>query len=222
MTSASPIRYPARLSTEPGAKALLTRLALAVLLLAPAAAVAAEKVVVFPLAPKLGVKPEVAEVVNDTFVSALQSRGVQVITQKDVENMMRLEQKKAALSVSVAQKLGSDTCTADTECLAQIGGALGARYLVTGSLSKLGGSLQFTAELMDQLKGKVVQRFNQISKRTGDDAYVHACYGGVGHSYESRKSRHPDERRHRSAARSRRQAGGRAEIVAWRPLVRSH
>ncbi|MFN7133952.1 MAG: SUMF1/EgtB/PvdO family nonheme iron enzyme, partial [Myxococcales bacterium] len=128
--------------------------------------------VVMPLKPKLGVQRAVAEVVNDAFVAALQARGAQVITQKDVDSMLGLEQRKAALNVEVARRMGEDGCAADTACLAEIGGALGATLLVTGSLSKLGGSLQFTAELLDQRKGQVIRRFHKAAPKSGDDAYL--------------------------------------------------
>ncbi|MFN7132057.1 MAG: hypothetical protein ACK4N5_08235, partial [Myxococcales bacterium] len=115
---------------------------LLIVLLPASSALAVEKVVVLPLAAGRGVEPALADVVSDAFAAALQARGLEVVTPRDVQNLLQLEREKAVLSVTVAQRLGEEACAADVECLQQLGGALGARYVVTGTLARIGGAVQ--------------------------------------------------------------------------------
>lgn len=61
-----------------------------------------------------------------------------VITQDDVRRMISFDRMKVALS-----------CENEASCLAEIGGALGARYLLAGSMSRLDKELVLSVTLID-------------------------------------------------------------------------
>lgn len=54
------------------------------------------------------------------------------------------------------------TCTNDTQCLLEIGGALGVDYLVAGSVGRLGEDFVISLKLMHMAKAEVVSRASEI------------------------------------------------------------
>lgn len=93
------------------------------------------------------VEPEIAAILDDLLITELTLKhGAQVIGSGDIEAMLNLEEQK--------DTLGCDEVT----CAAQIAGALGAGYLVTGSLSRLGDSLIVQLSLIDSKAIRVAAR----------------------------------------------------------------
>ncbi len=125
----------------------------------------AVKVMVLPLKPGPGVGKNSAEVLTGAFVTSLQSlQGLQVLTMKDVDDLLGFERKKAAVNVEVSKRLGEDVCTGDTSCLAEIGGALGTQFIVTGSIDKLGSLTALTVQVLDSRKATVIERHQERVK----------------------------------------------------------
>jgi TolB-like protein len=62
----------------------------------------------------------------------------EVITQDDIRRLISFERMKTAL-----------TCEDDADCLAEIGGALGARYLITGAIGRLEKSFVVSLSFID-------------------------------------------------------------------------
>src|SRR5206468_10972750 len=99
------------------------------------------------LNPGADVSKEVAQSAGELLVVALSETGkFDVITRSDVKAILGYE--------SQAQLLGCG----EASCMVDLGGALGAAYLVSGSLSKLGGQLQLVLSLIDVLKSSVGRR----------------------------------------------------------------
>lgn len=84
------------------------------------------------------VEPEIVAILDDLLATELSAKhDAQVISSSDIAAMLSVEQQKDAL--------GCD----DVTCAAEIGGALGARTLVTGSVSRLGEKLIVQLSLID-------------------------------------------------------------------------
>ena len=81
---------------------------------------------------------EVAQAAGEMLVVALSDTGkFDVITKADVKALLGYEAQ--------AQLMGCG----EASCMVDLGGALGAAYLVNGSLGRLGGQLQLTLALID-------------------------------------------------------------------------
>jgi len=69
------------------------------------------------------------------------------ITSQDIQQMLALEERK--------QTLG---CTTDSACIAEIGGALGADYMINGSVLQADGNYLVQLQLSNVKKARVEQR----------------------------------------------------------------
>ena len=99
------------------------------------------------LAPGAEVSKEIAQAAGELLVVALSETGrFDVITRSDVKAILGYEAQ--------AQLLGCG----EASCMVDLGGALGAAYLVSGSLSKLGGQLELVLSLIDVNKATVGRR----------------------------------------------------------------
>jgi hypothetical protein len=72
--------------------------------------------------------------------------GFEAISQSEISTLLNVEKQK--------QLLGC----ADESCLAEIGGALGAKLVLNGTLGKLGDSYVLSLQLLDTHKGKIQSR----------------------------------------------------------------
>jgi TolB-like protein len=123
--------------------------------LALAASVAASpKVAVMPVAGGEGVEGRTAEAVTEAVTAQVRRYGgVEVITQKDIQAVLSLEQQK--------QMLG---CRSES-CMAELGGALGVDRMVNGDLAKIGESWLFHLKLTDVVKVKVLAQSDRRLRR---------------------------------------------------------
>ncbi|MCC6808772.1 MAG: PEGA domain-containing protein [Deltaproteobacteria bacterium] len=78
--------------------------------------------------------------------------GLETVSSKDVAALISLEERKQLLG-------GYDARASD-----QVAGLLNARYVVAGSIGKLGAKLLVTAQLLDHASGIVVNRTTQEAK----------------------------------------------------------
>ena len=124
------------------------------ILCGPRAAWAEEKpgLAALNLNAQRGVEPDLAAMISDAALSVLRGSGrfKSVIGSSDVAAMISAEQQK--------QALGCD----DDSCLAQLGGALGVPYLLTGSLGILGGRFMLNLKLLAVDEAKVAGRVTQM------------------------------------------------------------
>jgi TolB-like protein len=116
-------------------------------LLVTSAAWADEKprLVVLPLQAK-GIPTETVAVIDDLFFSAIfKTEKFQVISPNDISNLLGAEKMKEAVSCD------------NLACAPEIGGALGARYLLAGSVGKLGDAMIITVKVIDTEKPAVIK-----------------------------------------------------------------
>jgi len=134
-------------------------LAAATLLLtaAPAAAPARPRVAVVDLKPVQGVQPGTAAVLTSIVVNDASRAGFDVISQADVATLLGVEKQK--------QMLG---CSEDASCLAEIGGALGAEYVLSGQVGQIGSRYHVALQLLDAKKARVAARSAQFCEQSED------------------------------------------------------
>ena len=123
----------------------------------------ATKVVVLPLVPLGGVVKETAQLLGDALAGELRRRpGVSVLTQSDVAALLWVEKTR--------QMLGC----AETGCMAEIGGALGADRVVHGSLGRVGGSLVVNLSALDPKRAAAAAAVSERLRGAEDEAFLDA------------------------------------------------
>lgn len=90
------------------------------------------------------VDPELTAFYADTFAKELRAKGLVVITAADIAAVLGLERQR--------QLMG---CT-ESGCSAELGNALGADALITGTLAKLDGTLNATLRVISTNDGRVL------------------------------------------------------------------
>jgi hypothetical protein len=112
------------------------------------------KLVVLDLTPQAGVEPQLASVLTDAVSSQVAARGFfDVTTSKDVQTLLGLERQK--------QLLG---CHDEGSCLTELAGAIGARFVLSGQLARVGGTYQLTLQTLDTQKAQPVGRSMKLAK----------------------------------------------------------
>lgn len=92
-------------------------------------------------------------------------RGISAIGMLEIRDMLSFEAQR--------QLMG---CEASSECLAEIGGALGVDEIVTGTVTRVGESRVMTVTRMDIQRARVVSTFNQ-RLAAGDGEELFAAIG---------------------------------------------
>ncbi len=146
-------------------RAPILLVALAVLPVAGASATR-QKAAVLDVRAVQGVSPGTAAILTAIVVDGA-SKGFDVISQADVSAMIGFEKQR--------QMLG---CAEDTGCLAEIGGALGVDYVLSGQVGQIGSRYHLSLQLLDSRKAKVVSRAARFSERD-DDALAAAAQATV-------------------------------------------
>lgn len=135
----------------------------AVLLLGAAGSRAAEveAIAVLPLRTTT-LDSNITAVLDNLLVSTVDERGAfRVIGANDIAAMLGMEKMRDLLGCS------------DTSCAAEIGGALGARYLLSGTVDALGSSLLVTLTLLDNQRATAVSR-KRVKVENNQDYYFGA------------------------------------------------
>ena len=99
-----------------------------------------------------GVDESLVKMLSDAALSELKSsqRFGSVIGSSDIQAMITAEQQKQAVGCE------------DDGCLAQLGGALGVPYLLTGSLGVLGGRFMLNLKLLNVDDARVAERVTKV------------------------------------------------------------
>ncbi|MDP3237735.1 MAG: hypothetical protein Q8N26_33410 [Myxococcales bacterium] len=92
------------------------------------------------------VSPEKAQFFALHLSSALRDRGLSVITSADIATLLGVERQKQLLGC------GEDSAN----CMVELGSALGAQLVVTGSIAKLETTYQVNLRVLQSADGKVV------------------------------------------------------------------
>jgi len=94
-----------------------------------------------------GIAGETARVLHELLLNELDRRGAyKVISSSDVADMLGLEKLKLL------------TGCIDDVCVTEIGGALGVRFMLSGSVGRLGDELIVSLKIMDTDRQEIVQR----------------------------------------------------------------
>lgn len=128
---------------------ILLMLAIAV----PAIASAAEpvSVAVMEFTSKGGVTQDQMDALSDMLAKEIEGLGdFRVIGKSDISSMLSLEEQKQRL----------DACD-DQACLAEIGGALGVRWVVVGNVSLFGDTYLLNMKLIDVEQARVAGRVSR-------------------------------------------------------------
>lgn len=130
------------------------------MLAAPASGVAAQKpkLAVLDLSPGSGVDASVTQPLSEALTSEVQRRGFfDPISQRDIQTMLGLERQR--------QMMG---CSDDnSSCLAELSGALGARFVLSGTVARLGDAYQLTLTTLDTQKAQPLGRATRLAKDLG-------------------------------------------------------
>ncbi|MBJ6760537.1 hypothetical protein JGU66_07160 [Myxococcaceae bacterium JPH2] len=103
-----------------------------------------------------GTEPAQAAALTDAVVQTLNARALfQVLSRKDIQTVLSTERQR--------QLLGA--CDEDpSACATDLGSTLGARYVMTGSLSKLGAVYELSLQVLDTVKSLPVGRSTRLAK----------------------------------------------------------
>jgi len=144
--------------------------AVALLASLPCGALAAggrSKVAVMDVRNVQGVAEGTATILTDIVVSDVARAGHEVISKGDIAAMVGFEKQKQVLG-----------CGDETSCLAEIGGALGVDYMVTGQVGQIGSQYRISLLLVDSKKARVAARAAEFCEKS-EDALVRAAQATV-------------------------------------------
>lgn len=112
-----------------------------------------------------GADPRQAGLATDAAAESLRDLNVfKVISSDDIKKILSFQRDKTLMT---------GKCSED-QCLAEIGGALGADYMVSGKVTKLGGALKLELQLFNNAKAKVDNAVSQDDLKD-DKALVDAA-----------------------------------------------
>ena len=112
------------------------------------------RIFVTDLTPQ-GVTPEQAYAVRDAVVAALVAQGLfDVVSTRDVQTLLSIERQK--------QLLGA--CADESQCASDASSLLQARFVLSGTLSKLGDAVQLQLQGLDTQKSQPVGRATRIAR----------------------------------------------------------
>lgn len=101
-----------------------------------------------------GAPPEAATALSEAMAQEISRRGFfDVITSADVRTLLGMERQKQLIGCSDEAK----------SCTAELAGALGARFVLSGTLSKLGDAFQLSLQTLDTQRSQPVGRSIRIA-----------------------------------------------------------
>jgi hypothetical protein len=127
----------------------------------------ADRIVVTPLQAQRNVDEGLVTLLGEVMLTELSSHGHTVVGYSDIKAMLDNEAAKAIVDCE------------GTTCLAELGDAMGARYLLHSSLGRIGGQYVINLKLIDVEKSAVK---NRITRQVGADdeaALIQAIREGV-------------------------------------------
>jgi TolB-like protein len=97
----------------------------------------------------IGVEASKAELLSEVALTEAASLpGLEVIGRSDVQSILGFEKQKKILG-----------CGDDSACIAEIGGALGVRLVLVGSVGKIGALYRIDLKVLDTSKASAVRRY---------------------------------------------------------------
>jgi TolB-like protein len=103
-----------------------------------------------------GALPEQAAALTAALVQTLSERGLfQVLSSDDAQTLLTAERQRQVLGI----------CSEDpSRCAVDVGAVLQTRYVLTGTLSRLGDTYELALQMLDSVKGQPVGRSTRLSR----------------------------------------------------------
>lgn len=121
-----------------------------------AAGVEKPRLVVLELSPGAGVEASLTAPLTEAATGEVQRAGFfEVISSRDLQSLLGLERQKALLGCSD---------DAAKSCMTELSGALGARFVMTGTLARLGDAWQLTLTTLDSQKAQPLGRATRLAR----------------------------------------------------------
>jgi TolB-like protein len=114
------------------------------------------RIAVMDIQPAQGVPPGIAAVLTNVATDDVARAGFDVMSKTDVTNLIGFEKQRTMLGCS------------DASCLAEIGGALGVDFLLTGQVGQIGSQYHLSLQLVDVKKSRVAVRSSRFAERNED------------------------------------------------------
>jgi TolB-like protein len=131
----------------------------------PASAVEADAIIVTPLRSDVLAKTKL-EALSDLVVVAMSRlSSYRIITKDDIDAQLQRDKMKDLLACNSVQ------------CAAELGGAIGARYLLTGSVRKLGSAVFVNLSLIDTKEQRTLRGQGRVEDK--EDLYASAANAAV-------------------------------------------
>jgi hypothetical protein len=112
------------------------------------------RLVILDLTAQAGVEHDVAVALTDAVAVEVGKRGYfEALSSRDMQTLLGVERQK--------QLLG---CNEEGSCLTELAGALGARYVMTGAIARLGDAFQLTLQTLDTQKASPLGRSLRLAK----------------------------------------------------------
>jgi TolB-like protein len=100
-----------------------------------------------------GAPKEAATALSEAITQEISRRGfLDVISSRDIETLLGVERQKQLLGCS------------DTSCTTELAGALGTRFVLSGTLSKLGETYQLSLQMLEPARAQTVARGVRLGK----------------------------------------------------------
>lgn len=121
-----------------------------------AAAQTPPKLVVLSLTPGAAVEASVAETLSDAVAAEVARGGFfDTVSSRDIQTLLGLERQKQLLGCGDA---------ATSACMTELSGALGARFVLSGTVGKLGEAWQLSLTALDTQKAQPLGRATRLAK----------------------------------------------------------
>jgi len=162
-------------------RSILVPVLFVITLLAAVPAAGETAVAVMEFASKGGVTQKQMDALGDMLANEIREMGdYRVIGKSDIRAALNFEEQKSLLG-----------CT-DEACIAELGGALGVRWVVVGNVSKFGQTFLLNLKILDV---EMIRVAKGVSKKVtgGEDKLIDALAQAAGELIEgARASMHPD------------------------------
>ncbi len=113
------------------------------------------RLVVLDLQPGAGVEASLTSPLTDAITGEVQRVGFfEVLSSRDLQSLIGLDRQKQLLGCDEASK----------SCMAELSGALGARFVMTGTLARLGEAWQLTLNTLDSQKAQPLGRATRLAR----------------------------------------------------------
>lgn len=112
------------------------------------------RLVVLQLEPAGGVDPKVASVLTESVTAEVAATGLfDVLSSKEIQTILGAERQRQMMGCAEGQ----------STCLAEIADAMGARFVLSGSVAKLGDAFQLNLQTLDSVRAQPIGRATRIA-----------------------------------------------------------